>query len=59
MVTTAWNAAIAAGGFFGGVLLSRVGAVSLPWAALALAAVALLIVGANHRPIPTRRPAST
>ena len=59
MVTTAWNAAIAAGGFFGGVLLSWAGAASLPWVALALAAVALLIVGANRRPMPTRRPAST
>ena len=44
MVTTAWNAAIAVGGFLGGVMLNERGAPSLPWAALALAAVALLIV---------------
>ena len=57
MVTTAWNAAIAAGGFFEGVLLSRAGSASLPWAALALAAVAFLIVVASRQPAPTRRPA--
>ncbi len=57
MVTTAWNAAIVAGGFFGGVLLSQAGSASLPWAALALAADALLIVVASRQPAPTRRPA--
>ena len=59
MVTTAWNAAIAAGGFSGGLLLSRVGAIPLPWAALVLAAIAFLIVITSFRTAPTRSPAGT
>lgn len=42
MVTTAWNLAIASGGVIGGLLLDNAGAVSFPWALLALMAVAFL-----------------
>jgi predicted MFS family arabinose efflux permease len=42
MVTTAWNMAIASGGVIGGLLLENAGAVSFPWALLALMAVAFL-----------------
>nr|WP_082804086.1 MFS transporter [Erwinia sp. ErVv1] len=42
MVTTAWNVAIASGGVIGGLLLENAGAVSFPWALLALMAVAFL-----------------
>ena len=43
MITTTWNAAIAAGGLLGGVLLGRWGAAALPPAALVLAGAALAV----------------
>ncbi|MBD8165258.1 MFS transporter [Erwinia persicina] len=43
MVTTAWNLAIASGGVAGGLLLNQAGAVSFPWAILALMSVAFVI----------------
>lgn len=43
MVTTAWNAAIAGGGIIGGLLLSRLGAGSFPWAMLAALLLALAV----------------
>jgi predicted MFS family arabinose efflux permease len=49
MITTVWNAAIAAGGIVGGVLLAHWGAVAFPWAVLALVAVAFCIAVSAHR----------
>lgn len=43
MLTTMWNSAIAAGGLIGGILLGHSGVDSLAWAALLLAAAALII----------------
>lgn len=54
LVTTTWNAAIAAGGLLGGLLLNRAAASSLPWAALLLGAAALLIVATGFRAAPSR-----
>lgn len=50
MVTTAWNLAIASGGVVGGLLLNSVGAVSFPWALMALMAMAFGIayLGKQH-----------
>ncbi|WP_436892491.1 MFS transporter [Siccibacter turicensis] len=50
MVTTAWNLAIASGGVVGGLLLNSVGAVSFPWALMALMAMAFGIAyfGKQH-----------
>lgn len=49
MVTTVWNAAIAAGGLLGGLILDHWGAQAFPWAVLALAATALAIATSAHR----------
>jgi predicted MFS family arabinose efflux permease len=49
MVTTVWNAAIAAGGLAGGVLLDRWGARAFPWAALALSAAAFVVAASARR----------
>ncbi len=49
MITTVWNAAIAAGGLLGGFLLGRWGSASLAPTALALAGAALAIALAAHR----------
>lgn len=49
MIVTAWNIAIAGGGLFGGMLLDKVGAASLPWALLGLLAVALVVVWRARR----------
>ncbi len=43
MITTTWNAAIAAGGLVGGAMLGRWGAAALPPAALVLAGAALAV----------------
>ena len=43
MNVVTWNSAIAGAGLLGGVLLDRVGVASLPWAALALVLVGLVI----------------
>ncbi|MBE7210212.1 MAG: MFS transporter [Gluconacetobacter diazotrophicus] len=60
MITTTWNAAIAAGGILGGALLDRWGAAALPPVAGVLVVVAFAVVLRDHRhafrPGP-RRPA--
>ena len=60
MVTTVWNAAIAAGGLLGGIILDRWGAQDFPWAVLVLAAVALTIAASaqGHGFKPGRRSAA-
>ncbi|GIG66453.1 MFS transporter [Phytomonospora endophytica] len=53
MLVTLWNAAMAAGGVVGGVLLSGLGATSFPWSVLALlvpVAVVVLAAGAHGFP---------
>ncbi|MDM0090102.1 MULTISPECIES: MFS transporter [unclassified Variovorax] len=56
MNVVTWNSAIAGAGLLGGVLLDRVGVASLPWAALALVLVGLVIAGAARtRGFPARR----
>ncbi|MFI6846861.1 MFS transporter [Kitasatospora sp. NBC_00085] len=57
MLVTLWNAAMAAGGVVGGILLDRYGAGSLPWSAFALL-VPVLVVAAGSRVhgFPARRP---
>ena len=49
MLTTTWNAAIAAGGIVGGVMLDHLGAGSLAWAVLAPTLLALGIAASAHR----------
>ena len=49
MITTTWNAAIAAGGLLGGALLGRWGAASLAPAALALAGAGFAVALAARR----------
>ena len=49
MITTTWNAAIAAGGLVGGVLLGRWGIAALPPAAFVLAGAALAVALGAHR----------
>lgn len=44
MLVTVFNIAVAGGGFFGGVLLERLGAASLPWALAVLALLGLSVV---------------
>ncbi|UPL21400.1 MFS transporter [Alcaligenes faecalis] len=44
MLVTVFNLAVAGGGMAGGVLLERLGPTSLPWALVALALLALLVV---------------
>ncbi|QTX03620.1 MFS transporter [Agromyces archimandritae] len=54
MVVAVWNASIAGGAFLGGAVLDGLGAGALPWAALALIAVAALTAGtvrAAFRPV--------
>ena len=56
MNVVTWNSAIAGAGLLGGVLLDRVGVASLPWAALALVLVGLVIAcAARTRGFPVRR----
>ncbi|WP_259651801.1 MFS transporter [Variovorax sp. UMC13] len=56
MNVVTWNSAIAGAGLLGGVLLDRVGVASLPWAALALVLVGLVIAcAARTRGFPARR----
>lgn len=43
MIVTVWNIAIAGGGLAGGLVLDRMGAGALPWAAAAVLAPALLV----------------
>ncbi|WP_430392220.1 MFS transporter [Dyella sp. 20L07] len=43
MVVTGWNVAIAAGGFLGGVMLKAIGEASLPWMAVLLLVIGLLV----------------
>lgn len=49
MITTVWNAAIAAGGIVGGIMLERWGTGSFPPATLTLAILALLLVFRSRR----------
>ncbi|MFC7302966.1 MFS transporter [Streptomyces monticola] len=57
MLVTLWNAAMAAGGVIGGVLLGLVGAESFPWTLLALLVPVLaLVLGARRHGFPLRRP---
>lgn len=49
MVTTVWNAAIAAGGLLGGILLDLSGPSSFPLAVFILSLLALLLVYSGHR----------
>ncbi|MFC4887699.1 MFS transporter [Streptomyces beijiangensis] len=44
MLVTLWNAAMAAGGVAGGILLDAVGATALPWSVLVLLAPVLVVV---------------
>ncbi|MEV0090101.1 MFS transporter [Streptomyces sp. NPDC050738] len=51
MLVTLWNAAMAAGGVAGGILLDAAGAESLPWSVLVLLApVLLVVVWSGRRP---------
>ncbi|GKW37494.1 MFS transporter [Pectobacterium carotovorum] len=49
LTVVVWNAAIAGGGFFGGMLLKHVGVVAFPWLALLLIAVGLAVVVTSYR----------
>ncbi|MFK3719238.1 MFS transporter [Pseudomonas fulva] len=44
MLVTVFNLAVAGGGFFGAILLERLGTVSLPWSVAVLALLGLLVV---------------
>jgi predicted MFS family arabinose efflux permease len=56
MLVTLWNAAMAAGGVAGGLLLDGLGPASLPWAALGLLLPATTVVtAARAHAFPTRR----
>ncbi|MFE3902065.1 MFS transporter [Streptomyces sp. NPDC059153] len=60
MLVTLWNAAIAAGGVIGGLLLDSLGPASFPWSVLVLLAPALVIVITAHRHgFPSRRPGTS
>lgn len=55
LVVTCWNLGIAGGGIAGGFLLTGIGPGSLPWASLALLALALIVsVAANRHGFPGR-----
>ncbi|MET3648936.1 MFS transporter [Phyllobacterium ifriqiyense] len=43
MIVTAWNLAIAGGGFFGGLLLDNSGVIWLPWSVLVLLLLAFIV----------------
>lgn len=49
LTVVVWNAAIAGGGFFGGVLLQQVGVNAFPWTALLLIIIGLVVVGTSNR----------
>ncbi|VRS08858.1 ribonucleoside transporter [Streptococcus pneumoniae] len=49
MLVTVFNLAIACGGVAGAILLQRIGAVSFPWAVLALALLGLSVVWSARR----------
>ncbi|MER8233081.1 MFS transporter [Streptomyces sp. NPDC094049] len=56
MLVSLWNAAMAAGGLAGGVLLDGLGAGTLPWGVLLLLVpVAALVTGARVHGFPARR----
>ncbi|MEU6232159.1 MFS transporter [Kitasatospora sp. NPDC047058] len=56
MLVTLWNAAMAAGGVVGGILLDRYGAGSFPWTVLALLAPVLaVVIAARTHGFPARR----
>ncbi|MFB6893430.1 MFS transporter [Kitasatospora sp. NPDC056327] len=57
MLVTLWNAAMAAGGVAGGLLLDRLGSGSFPWAVLLLLLPVLAVVlAARVHAFPARRP---
>ncbi|MFD7283934.1 MFS transporter [Streptomyces sp. NPDC059862] len=57
MLVTLWNAAMAAGGIIGGILLDTLGAVSFPWSVLLLLVPGLItVVGARVHGFPAKRP---
>ncbi|KQX49989.1 MULTISPECIES: MFS transporter [unclassified Streptomyces] len=56
MLVSLWNAAMAAGGIAGGVLLDGLGAGALPWSVLLLLVpVVVLVAGARAHGFPARR----
>ncbi|QES04338.1 MFS transporter [Streptomyces venezuelae] len=56
LLVSLWNAAMAAGGIAGGVLLDGLGAGALPWSVLALLVpVTMLVAGARTHGFPARR----
>ncbi|MGW4698230.1 MFS transporter [Kitasatospora cineracea] len=56
MLVTLWNAAMAAGGVIGGLLLDGIGAGSFPWAVLVLLVPVLgVVVSARSHGFPSRR----
>ncbi|MEV0650879.1 MFS transporter [Phytomonospora sp. NPDC050363] len=58
MLVTLWNAAMAAGGVVGGVLLGALGSESFPWSVLALLVpVALVVLTASAHGFPRARAA--
>ncbi|MGO4620213.1 MFS transporter [Ensifer sp. 2YAB10] len=54
MIVTAWNAAMAGGGLFGGLLLAGVGATIFPAALLACLLPALIVAWAGRHGFPAR-----
>ncbi|MGW1892899.1 MFS transporter [Streptomyces sp. NPDC002004] len=57
MLVTLWNAAMAAGGVIGGILLGTLGATSFPWSVLLLLIPGLIAaVGARAHGFPAERP---
>ncbi|WP_433546901.1 MFS transporter [Streptomyces sp. CA-294286] len=59
MLVTLWNAAMAAGGVVGGLLLGVLGSASIPWSVLALLVPVLLaVLAARSHGFPERRTAA-
>lgn len=57
MIVTAWNAAIAGGGIFGGVLLGTLGVASFPWTIIVLLGITLIAIwSAKCHGFPASRP---
>lgn len=57
MIVTVWNAAIAGGGIFGGVLLGTLGVASFPWTIIVLLGITLIAIwSAKCHGFPASRP---